>query len=374
MALTEQDADNGDRLRSMSAPDIYRECVRHDTGRTYSTVEEAIGRVRSDREMGRAATSGGTLSYVFGTNIYAKLVEGWNDVGDSTAGWCDEEDVPNFLSQEEIMLDMDGRPDQHSSGMTANDATISDSHETYRAYRFSKKASVDEIDIINDRLGAVMKIPVMMGKQFRRMRPNLVYSTLLSNPDLVKDATAVFHADHSNLGDAALDATGLQTGLEAMAGQRDAQEQVLDIHARWLIVPSALSYSAAALLNSVALAKTHATTDEPNYMPVNPVGPQILKQVNGDTLTLVSDDRIGATGCWNPMTKAMQTGSATNWFLSASGNQGVRVLYRRGTNRMPALRNYVLSQGQWGIGWDMLFDIGCKIMAGKELYKSSGDA
>lgn len=370
--FTEQDADLGDRIRGMSAPDIFRECVRHDTGQNYRTIDEAMARVRNDRMEGRAATSGGTLSYVFGTNIYAKLIEGWGTVGDSTIGWCDEEDVPNFLQQEEITFDVNGRPDQHGPGQTAKHVTMSDKHETYRAYRFTKQASIDEIDIINDRLGACMKLPLRMGEAFRKMRPNLVYSLLLSNPTLLATGKAVFHADNGNLGSGVLSSGSLATALTAMASQRDAADEVLDIKGRFLIVPAALQWTAATLLNSVALAKTHATKSDPDYMPVNPVGPSVIKQVNGETLTLVTDDRIGATGCWNPMTKKMQTGSATNWLLTSGPMHGPRVLYRRGTNRQPAMRSYTFDKGQWGVGWDMLLDIGAMIPDYRGLYESSG--
>lgn len=371
-AFTQQDAELGERLRGLSAPDLVRECILADTGRSYRTLDEAFARLREDREMGRSASSGGTLSYVFGTNVYARLIEGWNLVGDSTVGWCDEEDVPNFLAQEEIALDLQGRPEQHAQGKTAPDITVSDKHETYRAYRFARKGSIDELDIINDRLGAVMRIPRLMGQAFRRMRPNLVYSTLLANPTLVADTKAVFHADHGNLGTGALAAAGLAAGLTAISTQRDSQNEVLDIQARFLIVPAALSFTAASLLNSVALAKTHATKTDPDYMPINPVGPSVIKQVIGDNLTLVTDDRIGATGCWNPMTKKMQTGSATNWFLTAGPLNGVRVLWLRGRNRQPAVRSYQLDRGQWGVGWDMNIDIGCTIPDFRGLYKSSG--
>jgi hypothetical protein len=310
---------------------------------------------------------------VFGTNIYAKLVEGWMEVNDSTLGWCEEEDVPNFLQQEDITLNVDGEPEQHGRGDTASDATISDKHETYRAYRFTRKASVDEMDIINDRLGAVMRFPAQMGRAFRRMRPNLVYSTLLSNPTLVADSKAVFHADHSNLGSAVLGAGGLSAALTSIASQRSENgRDVLDIQGRYLIVPAVLSWTGAQLLNSVALAKTHANKADPDYMPINPVGPSVIKQVIGDNLTLVTDDRIGATGVWNPMTKKMVTGSATNWFVTAGPHRGVRVLYRRGTNRQPAVRNFTLDRGQWGIGWDMVLDMGCKLVDYRGLYKSTG--
>jgi hypothetical protein len=371
--FAEQDADRGDRLRGLSAPDLFRECIRCDTNRHFSTIDEALSFMRREREMGRAGVSGGTLSYVFGTNIYAKLSEGWMEVADSTAGWCEEEDVPNFLQQEDITLNLNGEPEQHGRGDTAADVTFSDKHETYRAYRFTRKVTFDEMDIINDRLGALMRIPQMMGQAFRRMRPNMVYSVLLLNPKLVADSKAVFHADHGNLGTAVLGANGLSAALTAIASQRSENgRDVLDIQGRYLIVPAALSWTAAQLLNGVALAKTHATKSDPDYIPVNPVGPSVIKQVIGDNLTLVTDDRIGATGVWNPMTKAMVTGSATNWFVTAGPRRGVRVLYRRGTNRQPAVRNFTLDRGQWGFGVDMVMDMGRAPMDYRGLYKSTG--
>ncbi len=71
----------------MVAVDLCREAVLIDTGRYERDREEAV----------RTAMSGATLAFVFGTSVYAKLMQGWAEIGDSTAGWCDEEDVANFL-------------------------------------------------------------------------------------------------------------------------------------------------------------------------------------------------------------------------------------------------------------------------------------
>ena len=83
--FTEQEAELGDRLQRVSAVDIARECVRIDSGRHILDPEEAV----------RAAFSGGSLSNVFSTNVNARLMAGWDRVGDTTTGWVDEEDVAN---------------------------------------------------------------------------------------------------------------------------------------------------------------------------------------------------------------------------------------------------------------------------------------
>jgi len=364
--LTEQDADRGDRLRDLSAVDLCRECALIDTGRRYHSRGEAI----------RAAVSGGTLSHVFGTNVYARLVEGWETIGDTTIGWCDEEDVPNFLQQEDISIDESATLDRLPSGGTANHATVSDSHETYKIARYAKKFVMDEQDILNDRLGALLGMPVAMGKAARRLRPDLVYSIMLENPDLVADSGAVFNATavttaggHANLGTGALASATLKAGISAMVKQRLGRTttdpgEALNLRPKWLIVPAALDWTARELTAAGALAKLFADSSDPWYAQLN-----LLAQ---EGLRTVIDDRIGAIGVKDPRTKTVRTGLDTNWFLTAGGTKGLRVAYRMGTGRSPQMRSFILTQGQWGLGWDINHDIGAAFLDFRPWYKSTG--
>jgi hypothetical protein len=342
--------------------DIARACAQCDTGRAdFWDPEDAI----------RAAVSGGTLQHVFGTNVYARIVAGWQEVVDST-GWCaSEPDIPNFLQQEDITLDADSQLDRLPPGKTANDASVSDAHETYKLARYAKKFSCDEQDFLSDRLFALLQVPFEMGIAARRLRPDLVYSTLLENPALVADAKALFHTDHGNLGTAVFGTTGFSTAITAMTQQRRGNV-VLNVRPRYLIVPAALQFTGATVLTGIALAKTHATKADPDFVPINPVSNQMLQMLQGQQVELVVDDRIGASGVYDPRTKAVRAGSATNWFLSAGGNRTIRVGTRRGTGGMPVMRQYTLDRGQWGLGWDINYDV-CVIVADYPgLYKSSG--
>jgi hypothetical protein len=353
--ITEQDADRGDQFRGMSAVDLCRMAAYLDTGRTYWDPDEAI----------RSAMSGATLNHVFSTNVYARLMEGWNEVADTTS-WCDSEDVPNFLEQEDITLSAEARLKRHPRGGTATDATASDSHETYKIARFTRKFTADEQDILDDRLGAIMRMPYEMGQAAARLRPDLVYSILLANPALIADAVALFHATHKNLAtgaDSALSAAALKAAVKAMGSQRQG-DVVLNIKPRFLIVPMALSDTAKECLTSTALAKVGTANAVTEYMPIN-----ILA---GENITLVIDDRVGTAGVYDPTTEKIRPGSDTNWFLSAGGPRTIRVVYRRGTNRQPQLRSFTLDKGQWGIGWDIKHDIGAKAMDFPGMYKANG--
>lgn len=368
--ITAQDAEQGDRFARMSAIDLVRQAALLDTGRMYWDPAEAFEALSS-----RSAPSGGTLSYVFTTSVYAKLLEAWNLVGDTTVGWCDEEDVANFLTQEDISLQANARLEQLPRGDTAKHATVSDSRETYKIGRFAKQFVVDEQDILDDRLGAIMRMPAEMGEAARQLRPDMVYSLMLENPAMtdtgqVFNATAVTTAGgHANLGTAVLSSTALKAAVSAIVKQRINRTtkdpgQALNLRPRFLIVPSDLEWTARELTAAAALAKLFADSSDPFYAQLN-----LLAQ---EGLRVVVDDRIGATGVLDPKLKAARTGSATNWFLAVGGNRGLRVAYRRGTNRQPQLRSFMLDRGQWGMGWDINMDIGVAFTEWRTWYKSTG--
>lgn len=359
--LTEQDADRGYALRTLSSRDLVRECALIDTGRHYRDPSMAF----------RTAVSGGTLAYVFGTSVYASLIQGWEEVPDTTA-WCDEEDVPNFLTQDDISLEPNATLKMLPRGDTAKHATVSDSKESYKIARYAKQFVIDEQDIIDDRLGAMMRMPAEMGAAARRLRPDLVYALLLANAALA-DTGALFNATavttaggHANLTTAVLGATGLKAAILAMGKYRAASGAVLNIRPRFLIIPSALQWTAKELLQSTGQAFTAAAA------AATPSQYYTLNVLRGEVQTLVVDDRIGAAGVTDPTTETARTGLDTNWFLSAGGSRTVRVAYRQGTGRSPQMRSFVLDKGQWGIGWDINMDIGAKALDYRGLHKSTG--
>lgn len=363
--LSEQDADLGERVSRMHAVDLCRECVRLDGGR-----------VTHDREgMVRAAVSGTSLASVFTTNVYARLMAAWETVGDTTNGWVDEEDVPNFLTQEEIQLEADTQLERLASGDTAKHATASDKSETYKIARYAKQFVVDEQTIIDDRLGAIMRMPEEMGKKARKLRPELVYAIMLENPTMT-DTGAVFNATavttaggHANLTTGVLGAEALREAITAMVIQRIGRTLTepgdsLNIRPNFLIVPPDLEWTARALLSSGNLVKLFADTADPLFAPIN-----LIAQ---EGITLVIDSRIDAIGVKDPKTKTVRTGTATNWWLAAGGDRGLKVAYRSGTNRAPSARSFVLTQGQWGIGWDINMDIGAAFTEYRTWHKSTG--
>jgi hypothetical protein len=342
--------DSAWQYRQMSLMDICREAVRIDGGRV----------THDNDEMMRSALSGGTLSAIFTTNINAELLGAYVDAADSTVGWVSETDVANFQTTERASMGKFGALTKHARGGEADHMDTSATKESSKIARYSGQFVLDEQDIIDDRFGALEQVsPQEMGNSCRQLRPDMVYSELLANAALDADATALFHADHSNLGVAVFSATTLEAAIAAMATQR-IRNRPLNIAPRFLLVPHALRFTA-----QIAIASAERITTAGTYNPLTNVG-----------LTIVADDRLSAAGVVDPRNGSSQTGSATNWFLAARpGENGAKTLvvkYRRGTGRAPQIRSFMLDKGKWGMGWDINFDIGVDTDDFRGLYKSTG--
>ena len=347
----EQLAEQGERYRDMAMIDVCREAVRLDGGRVDYNRDETI----------RTAVSGSSLDSIFTTSVNAKLMETYEQYGDSTEGWVGVEDVPNFMTNERIGLGKMGGLKVLPRGDTAEHADRSDDEETYSIARFAKQFVVDEQDIIDDRLRALLEWPAELGLAAARLRPDLVYSLINGNGALGADSIALFHGSHSNLTTAALSAAALKAGMIAMAKQTDNSVN-LNLMASWLIVPQDLLWTARELVHSAQINKVG--DEEQTFGTKN-----VITEAN---LKIACDNRIGAAGITNPVTEAATTGSATNWYLSAGPRRTIVVGYRSGTGRRPQLRSFQLKEGQWGIGWDVNMDIGAKALDYRGLHKSSG--
>ena len=348
-------ADNAWHYRDMSLVDVCREALRMDGQRIPTSRSEMV----------RAAVSTHTLSAIFTTNFSAALLASYTDGADTTVGWTSEADVPNFQSNERAQMGKFGRLKKHTRGGTAEHLGTSDSKEAYKIARYTGQFVVDEMDLIDDRFGAIEQTsPADMGLSARQLRPNLVYAILLANEALDADSVTLFHANHGNTTTGALASATLQAALTLMAKQRK-NKRPLNLRARFLIVPQDLAWTAAELIKSTQLVVAGNT--------------DLVKgnaNVLANLLEIRADDRIGVAGVTDPRDDTARVGTATNYFLAARpGEEGAKTIevgYLRGTGRMPQVRSFVQQQGQWGIGWDVSMDIGAKALDFPGLVKSTG--
>lgn len=347
----------------VSLVDICREACRLD-GKPMSMRT-------APSEVFRTAVSGSSLAAIFTTNFNAQFMTGYIDYEDTTTQWCHAEDVVNFLTREVATMGKFGQLQKVSRGQTALDMNINDWKESYKIARYGGKFVVDEQDIINDRFGALeQESPKDMGLSAAQLRPGLVYSEILNNAALDADGGNLFNATavstaggHANYAttSSALSATTLQAGIAAVRKQRIG-DRVLNLQPKFLVVPQSLYWSADVLVNSPQriIAADSGGTRNPLL----------------GLLGVIADDRIGAAGVRDPRTGSIVTGLDTNWLLVCRpGDQGAKTVmvgYLAGTGRAPKIRSFVLDRGQWGLGWDISFDIGVKALDFRAMYFATG--
>jgi hypothetical protein len=361
-------AEMGHQFRDMALVDVAREALRIDCQRTGEPM--AFSRT----EIVTRAFAGGTLSNIFSTSVYASLMKSYTEGADTTRlGWCSETDVDNFMENELIGMDVDARMTKHKRGGAAEQASASDKKEVFRISRYSKQWTIDEMDVLDGRFGALNVIPPeAIGAGARAVRPDLVFGLLHYNSrlgPLMRDGIDLFNAAaHGNYwvhADSALSATAIQAAISAMGEQRLPNNSTSNIVPRYLIVPQQLQWVAKIELAS------------PFRMAASLGG--VANPLLDEQIVPIVDSRMGPLGCVDPSTGVAATGLATNWLLSARPGEGnaqtIIVAYLRGTGRAPMLRSKVLdSGGTWGLNIDCKLDIGVKAADWPCLYKSKGAA
>jgi hypothetical protein len=120
---------------------------------------------------------------------------------------------------------------------------------------YGKKFCLTRKMIINDDLGAFMKVPVAMGNRAARLIDQLFFKRLLGNPTQ-SDGKALFHANHKNLltgTTSALSHSSLAKAIQLFLDQVDADDQPISVEPRYLLVPTALKHTAIELTRGATL-------------------------------------------------------------------------------------------------------------------------
>lgn len=349
----ERAAENAHQMRDMSVVDVAQECLRMNgvTVPRYS-AQAVIG------ELQRSGGSTATFTGIITTNFSAQLLSGYDTATDTTEPWTRAGDLPDFRTADRPRV-LQGDPlTRHARGGTAEHVTFSDKMESYKAARYSGQFVIDEQDMIDDRLGALDQLaPSDMGVAARQIRPDLVYSILLANANM-SDGAALFVAGHGNLQTtAALAEATLKSSITLFNTQTE-NGRLLDKNGPIVfIVPEALSFTADQLLNSAVIS--------------NDSGAGNKNTLASRATATISDGRLD-NGVTDPASGTVHAGSATTWFAArSSGRHTIEVGYVRGSGRAPMVRSFVLTQGQWGVGWDVKLDIGAKALDWLGLQKST---
>jgi hypothetical protein len=177
--------------------------------------------------------------------------------------------------------------------------TIAEAKEQFQLATYGRVFAITRQALINDDTDAFSRIPMEFGRASRRKESDLAWAQITSNPAM-GDNVALFHADHDNLASVAaaiaIGPMGIaraalrkQTGLDGTT--------LLNLSAKYLVVPAALETVADQLVSTALLATVTGA--------VNPFAGR---------LTVISEPRLDAS-------------SATAWYVTADPSQIDILLY-----------------------------------------------
>ncbi len=140
--------------------------------------------------------------------------------------------------------------------------TIGEAKEVYALATYGRIVSITRQTLINDDLDAFTRVPAAFGASAADLESDIVYAILMQNPAMA-DGTDLFHADHGNLGTAAvIGEASLSEAYRKFAQQTGIEGRKISILPQYILVPPGQ--------RSVEARKQVTATTPSNTADVNP--------------------------------------------------------------------------------------------------------
>lgn len=325
-------------FRSLSLVDLAAEAMRLD----------GMEVPRNRRALIQASFSSNSLSVIFGLTIGARALQAYSEAVSTVGGWTETATVPDFEDHKRPKLENMESLDHLPPGGEANHAKRSAKAETVAADRYAKQYAIDEQDMMGDNLGLLQRSPREMGLAAARLVPDLVYYVILSNPTLTSTGRALFNTtDGTTAVSGALGTVGNLGVL--IAAMQKLQQNGINLN----MLPTHLITGAELADTAVRLVGSGVISNDSGLGSTNPIARYGIAPV--------ADARI-SNGVRHPKTKALATGSATNYYLVDRANTPIEIQFVEGSGMMPLVRVTPLTQGKWGMHVDCKHDVGVGVV------------
>lgn len=164
--------------------------------------------------------------------------------------------------------------------------SIGEGKEGYALATYGRIVAITRQTLINDDLDAFTRVPASFGAAAADLESDIVYKILMDNPAMA-DGTALFHADHGNLGTASVvSEAALAAAYRAFGQQKGIEKRLISILPRFILVPpgvrsvEARKQVTATTPDSTAGVNTFAgrleVVEEPRLIPASGQDPWFL--------------------------------------------------------------------------------------------------
>ena len=345
----EEAVDSGSNDMDMPVKQLLVECLRM----------EGIEAPRSfGNETIHAAFSTVSLPGILSNVANKKLLDSFKAQPIIATKLCSEGDLSDFKENQRFRLTDVGDLAPIAADGEIKEGGLSEEKATNQLDTYGKKFCLTRKMVIDDDLGAFMKVPAAMGNRAARLIDQLFFRRLLSNPNQ-SDGSALFSSAHKNLltgADCVLGAEGLRLAIKLFLNQVDADGEPISIEPKFLLVPTGLKHSAIELTKGATLIM--AGGDTPSIRPaLNVLADENLEVVSSPYLSNIKYDGH----------------SETAWYLFGSPSQidTCEIGYLKG-KRTPTVERGDTDFNTLGLWFRVYFDLGVREQDHRGMICSAG--
>lgn len=272
----------------MGLKQLYTECAHAGGWNGYlnnGNLGEAVSAIK-------ASFSTVNLPGILSNAINKRIKAGWDYAEDSWRKIADITSVSDYKQFSTYVLNSKGDYEEVANGGTIPTGELAETGYSNQLKRYGLMFSIDEMDIINDDMGAINQRAFQFGRK-ASLKLNKVFWTLFQND------TDFFKTANNNVITAAgaLSAESLAKLVKAFRKQTDVNGDVLGYAPSILLVPAALEVEAQKLYDD---AEIRDTTASKSYLTGNPWRSKFLPVASAyltsdDDYYLLADPTIAAT-------------------------------------------------------------------------------
>lgn len=308
----------------------------------------------------KAAFSTVSLPGILSNVAQKKLLQAYRAQPIIATSLCTSADLSDFKENERFRLTDIGDLKPVGADGEIKDGGVSEEKAVNQLDTYAKKFCLTRKMIINDDLGAFLKVPTAMGNRAARLVDQLFFTRLLANPTMT-DGKPLFSTNHRNLltgAASALSSDSLKKAIKAFLDQTDADGQPISVEPSILLVPTALKFLAQELTQGPTLVMSGGAE--------NTIRPSVNVLAN-EGLAIVSSPYLS---------NAKYAGASdTAWYLF--GKPGTvdtfEIGYLKG-RRTPTVERGDLDFNVLGIWFRVYFDVGIREQDHRGMVKSNGAA
>lgn len=313
-----------------------------------------------DNDTIKAAFSTVSLPGILSNVAHKKLLQAYNAQPIIATKLCTTGDLTDFKENQRFRLTDVGDLEPIGADGEIKDSALTEEAAKNQLDTYAKKFCLTRKMIINDDLGAFLKVPTAMGNRAARLVDQLFFKRLMANPTCV-DGKQLFCNAHKNLlsgATSALSADSLKKAIQLFIDQTDADGQPISVEPSILLVPTALKHLAIELTRGATLMMSGGADTV-----VRPT----LNVLADENLQVVSSPYLG--------NKNYPNYSEASWYLF--GHPGTvdtfEIGYLKG-KRTPTVERGDLDFNVLGVWFRVYFDIGIREQDHRGMVKATGSA